>query len=255
MCKHTISHALETQGIKKHIPTKQPLLQLIDAKRRLAWAKAHRHWTVEDWRGVIWSDECSVERSKDPWFWWVFQSASECYYPDCVKGQRSVPDVKLMVWACFYWDTLGPLVPIIPGNLDSHAYYAILNTHLLPILQEVETQFQDPLFVQDNARPHTAHLIQQWLSDANVNVEKLPAHSPDINIIEQVWIPLKGLLQEKYPGIAEMKGGVDIIKARLAEVLPELWGMLEPEFLKALVGSMPSQIQAIIAARGWNTKY
>jgi hypothetical protein len=28
-----------------------------NAKRRLEWCKAHRHWTLEQWKHVLWSDD------------------------------------------------------------------------------------------------------------------------------------------------------------------------------------------------------
>ena len=40
---------------------------------RLAWARAHIDWTVEDWAKIIWSDEVSVEKGKDPNAVWVFR--------------------------------------------------------------------------------------------------------------------------------------------------------------------------------------
>ena len=33
--------------------------------KRLKWAKERESWTAEEFEGVIWSDECSVEKSDD----------------------------------------------------------------------------------------------------------------------------------------------------------------------------------------------
>ena len=45
--------------------------------KRLQWAQAHRDWTAEDFERVIWSDEYSVEKFKDPKLEWVFREPGE----------------------------------------------------------------------------------------------------------------------------------------------------------------------------------
>jgi len=35
------------------------------AVKRLAWAMEYKDWTKEDFEGVIFSDKCIVEKSKD----------------------------------------------------------------------------------------------------------------------------------------------------------------------------------------------
>ncbi|CAI9532107.1 unnamed protein product, partial [Staurois parvus] len=48
-----------------------------------AMATARRHWTLEQWRRVFWSDEScfSVWQSDGPvWIWWL----PERYLPDCI---------------------------------------------------------------------------------------------------------------------------------------------------------------------------
>jgi len=50
----------------------------------LTWARAHRDSTAEDFERVIWSDEYSVEKSKDPEQQWVFREPGEQWLADCV---------------------------------------------------------------------------------------------------------------------------------------------------------------------------
>jgi hypothetical protein len=54
------------------IKPKRPHLHARVAKLRLDWALAHQNWTLEDWRHIIWSDECSVEIGKCKRHKWVF---------------------------------------------------------------------------------------------------------------------------------------------------------------------------------------
>ena len=66
--KRTIQRRLREAGIWKWRAVKRPQLNKKRAKMRLDWAKAHEHWTVDDWQKVIWSDECIVQMSVLPSF-------------------------------------------------------------------------------------------------------------------------------------------------------------------------------------------
>ena len=58
----TMRRRLQEEGIRKWKAMKRPLLTLKHAKERLAWAKAHQHWTVDDWKRIIWSDESAIQQ-------------------------------------------------------------------------------------------------------------------------------------------------------------------------------------------------
>ena len=68
----TIRRRLREVNIRKWKAAKRPRLNKKHVSKRLQWAKEHRHWTLEDWIKVGWSDECSVEKGADPHQVWVF---------------------------------------------------------------------------------------------------------------------------------------------------------------------------------------
>jgi Transposase/Homeodomain-like domain len=49
----TIRRRLAACGLKAYVRRKRPFLTEKHKKRRLEWAKAHQHWTAEDWKAVI----------------------------------------------------------------------------------------------------------------------------------------------------------------------------------------------------------
>jgi len=59
--EQTIRRQLQEEGIRRWRAVKCPLLMEQHAKKHLAWARAHRHWTVDDWKRIIWSDESAVQ--------------------------------------------------------------------------------------------------------------------------------------------------------------------------------------------------
>src|SRR5690554_6155678 len=48
---------LRNIGIHSRKKAKKPFLSRRHKLERLKWAKAHQHWTVDDWKRVIFSDE------------------------------------------------------------------------------------------------------------------------------------------------------------------------------------------------------
>jgi hypothetical protein len=68
-----------------HWRTKKRLeLSPKNAADRLLWCKVRRHWTVEDWRKYMFTDECSVERGKGKEIEWVFGLPTDKWKPEIV---------------------------------------------------------------------------------------------------------------------------------------------------------------------------
>jgi len=73
----TIKRALASVNIKKWRARKRVFLKDEHAVKRLAWPKKYKDWTQEDFEGVIFSDECIAEKSKDRKGIWVLRTPEE----------------------------------------------------------------------------------------------------------------------------------------------------------------------------------
>lgn len=252
----TVKRALAAENIKKWRAKKRALLTEAHVRKRLAWAREHKDWDKAKWEGVIFSDECSVEKSKDPRGIWVFRTPAEKYDKDCIQGVTKGPGVKLMVWACIWGRNKGPLIPIFEKRVDRWVYIGILEDGLVDAHQEVDDTIGDPVFQQDNARIHTAADTMAWFEEHNIQVMDWPPNSPDLNPIEHCWKRLKEKMHQRYPNIHKTPGGPDAVRRRLAEALSEVWAEdIEGDFLESLWESMPRRVAAVLAAKGWYTKY
>jgi hypothetical protein len=157
----------------------------VNAKRRLKWCKERRHWTVDNWKRVIWGDESHYTMRRSDGRVWVWRMSGERYLPACV-----VPTVKfggggIIVWGCFLWNELGPLV-ILHGNLNAEGYKNILTRC---VLFTVEDQFGDDncLYQHGSAPCHKAGTVRERFVDHKVPEMDWPAQSPYLNPTEHLW--------------------------------------------------------------------
>jgi len=59
-CEKTLRKAFRMEGYSRRVARKKPFLDVRKRGLRLDFAQAHQHWTKDDWRRVIWTDECYV---------------------------------------------------------------------------------------------------------------------------------------------------------------------------------------------------
>ncbi|KAK4513143.1 glycogen synthase kinase 3 [Mucor velutinosus] len=73
----TVRRALRTAGLGAIEKEKKPLLSDANVKKRLAWCKQHKDWTVDDWKRVIWTDETKINRFNSDGRQWAWIRSGE----------------------------------------------------------------------------------------------------------------------------------------------------------------------------------
>ena len=132
---------------------------------------------------------------------------------------------------------------------SSNSYIQTLKEGLLPIWPPEGGQFQ-----QDNARIHTSKKTIKWLEEHQIDTIRWPPHSPDLNPIEHVWKAMKELLHKRYPNLYLLNDS-EVNRSFLYGCLVEVWNEVAQEAIVNLIESLPRRLRAVIAARGWYTKY
>jgi transposase len=115
----------EPLGYSSYRAVRKPFLRPYNISKRLNWCLAHRNWTVEKWRKVIWTDE-SPFHLRYMWTKRVWISSQEKYSPECLQGTVK-HDKKVMVWGCMTAYGVWALHRIV-GIMKKKMYQNILET-------------------------------------------------------------------------------------------------------------------------------
>lgn len=241
---------LKSMGFEAKKKQKKPLLSSKHMKQRLNWAKSHEHWTKDDWRRMVFSDETKINiwgSDGIKYYWKRPDDKLQFHHLDLTLKHGGG---SLMMWGCITYNGPGYACQIYDGTMKKEDYIHILETSLKDTLDWYGYDPENIYFQQDKDPKHTAKATKQWFKDNNFNVDwtySWPPQSPDLNPIEHVWHHLKLKLSAystKAKGIHE-----------LWERVEEQWATFTKEDCQKYIDSMPLRIEAVIKAKGGHTKY
>jgi hypothetical protein len=242
----TVRNTLRRAGLGAIEKKPKPFLSQRNIRQRLAFANKHKHWTVDDWRRVIWSDESKINRFSTDGRSWAWVRDDEPLQSQHVKQTVKYGGGNIKVWGCFTYEGVGELVQI-EGTMDQQLYLSILQDDLLNTINNYDLDPSTIIFQHDNDPKHTAKSVTRWLDQQEFDVLTWSAQSPDLNPIENLWAIVKRRLNT-YP--SPPKGVLE-----LWERVQAIWQGIDGETCARLVDSMPRRVQAVLAAKGKWTDY
>ena len=105
-----------------------------------------------------------------------------------------------------------------------------------------------PLFMDDNASPHRARIVQHFfLQQEAVQTIPWPAMSPDMNPIEHIWDFIGRKINQRNPKCQN----VDELRTAILQE----WQQFAQERLRRLVRSMTRRATELNNNRGGYTRY
>ena len=239
----TVRRRLLENGLRGCKARRKPKVTEKQRLTRLKWAKDHQHWTSDQWAMVIFSDESTFTCQNHAGNNFVRRRPGEEFKPDCILPTIKHP-TSVMVWGCMSAAGVGRL-HVCEGMMNGAKYIDVLEKKLIPSARDL---FGDNHFIfqDDNAPCHRAIKVRRWYEQHNITRISWPAQSPDLNPIENLWQRMGVLISKDKP----------TTKRGLIEKIIAAWNhVVTTDELKRLVDSMPRRCAAVIANRGYPTKY
>ena len=192
---------------------------------RLEWCRERVNWRQE-WQQIVFTDESRFCLWANDGRRRVRRFRGERRNMDFALPRHTALTQGVMIWGAITYGGRSPLV-FIPGTLNAWRYVqTILEPVALPYLQGL----QNPIFQQDNARPHTARVTMECLEEANVVVLPWPSRSPDLSPIEHVW----DMIGVRLGNLPRAPDTLDELRLRIQEA----WDELAQEDIDHLIQSM-----------------
>lgn len=103
----SVLRILHKHKFRKTKPTRKPGLSRDMRTARYLFAQQHQHWTLDDWKSVIWTDETSVVLGHRRGSYRVWRRANERCVKSCIR-ERWKGYSEFMFWGSFTYDFKGP---------------------------------------------------------------------------------------------------------------------------------------------------
>lgn len=241
----TVIRRLQENGLRAFRPATGPRLLVRHRQDRLRFARDHVNWTRDQWSRVLWTDESRFSLRSPDGRERVWRRNGERYAQCNISPRDSFYGGSIMVWGGITRESHTDLVVFNRGTVTAARYVEeVLSQHVVGFARNFGPGF---ILMQDNCRPHTARMVHDYLNEAGIEVMRWPACSPDLNPIEHVWDHLGRAIRSRRGELYNL--------ANLRQAIREEWQNINQQVVTTIIDSMPSRLQAVIAARGGHTRF
>ncbi|GBN14482.1 Transposable element Tcb1 transposase [Araneus ventricosus] len=242
--RQTVYRRLGHIGLYARRPVRCVPLTATHCRLRLAWSGEHALWRPQQWSCVMFSDESRFSLQSDSRRTFIWRAPGTRYHQENTIERHRYGGAGWLVWGGI----------IIGSRTDLHVQSVTMTGHIYRdvILEQHVRLFRGTmgaefLFMDDNARPHRANIVDECLQSEDITRMDWPAYSPDLNPIEHVWDMLGRRIAARQPPPTCLP--------ELRMSLLDEWCNIPQDQIDNLILSMPRRCKACIASSGRHTSY
>ncbi|GFU79519.1 transposable element Tcb2 transposase [Trichonephila clavipes] len=243
--RQTIYRRLNEKGLYARKPRVCVLLSSQKKRDRFNWCKEHQNWTEHQWSHVLFPDESRFSLTGDSKRVYIWRESGTRNDPSNIVERDRFGSGGVMVWGGIMIDGRTPLHVFRSGSVTGQIYR---DEVLDPYVRLFRGAYgRDFLFMHDNARPHRANLVDEFLESEDIKRIPWPANSPDLNPIENLWDYLGRAIARRHPPPRDVNG--------LKTALLEEWSLIPQTVINNVISSLKTRCDMCVRVRGDHIPY
>ncbi|GFW86171.1 transposable element Tc3 transposase [Trichonephila clavipes] len=193
--RQTVYRRLGHIGLYAHKPIRCVPLTATHCRLRLTWSR-EALGTPQQWSCVMFSDESRFSLQSDSRRTLIWRVPDTRNHQENTIERHRYGGAGWLVWGGTILGSRTDL-HVQSVTMTGHIYRdVILEQHVRLFRGAMGAEF---LFMNDNARPHRANIVDECLQSEDMTGMDWPAYSPDLNPIEHVWYMLGRRIAARQP--------------------------------------------------------
>jgi len=260
--RRSVYRIAKSVGLRSDKEERVPEINRLDESARLTWTMLREQ---HDLRDYLYTDEAGFTIKDSSQDTYVFRTPQERL--DRNKTHARVPRFRAVIaWGAVAYDYKPPLwilpktfptpniypPPMNPparpngGTLNQVKYAVhVLQGRIWPMFIDMRAMGRNPVVVEDGAAPHNGEIPERIRQQLGIRRFFHPAHSPDLNAIENVWAVLKQRIEARRPMARTRDESIVHIE--------EEWARIPMDVVNHACESIARRVQEVRDAGGYAT--